>query len=144
MEIRSGPWDQATVEAFLTDTVIPVRLATVGESGPLVQSMWFLHRDGAVWCSTQRSSVLFSRLSADPRCAFEVAADAPPYRGVRGRGIATFDDSDPAGLLETLIDRYLGDGGTLRQWLLSQASNEVSIRLDGLSVVSWDYSGRMD
>ena len=56
MEIRSGPWDQATVEAFLADTVIPVRLATVGESGPLVQSMWFLHRDGAIWCSTQRSS----------------------------------------------------------------------------------------
>lgn len=143
MKIRSGPWDRSAIESFLAETVIPVRLATVGGSGPLVQSMWFLYRDGSVWCSTQRTSVLCSRLTADPRCGFEVAADSPPYRGVRGRGVATFDDADPGTLLETLIDRYLGDGGSLRSWLLSQVADEVSVRISDLTVVSWDYSGRM-
>lgn len=143
MKIRSGPWDRAAIESFLTETVIPIRLATAGASGPLVQSMWFRYRDGSLWCSTQRTSVLYARLTADPRCGFEIAADTAPYRGVRGRGLVTFDESDPGSLLEELIDRYLGDGGSLRSWLLAQIADEVSIRIDELSVVSWDYSGRM-
>ena len=43
-----GPWDAATVARFLDETVIPVRLATAGRSGPLVQSLWFAHDHGAL------------------------------------------------------------------------------------------------
>ncbi|MCZ7528760.1 MAG: hypothetical protein M5U14_21735 [Acidimicrobiia bacterium] len=50
VDVRSGPWDPATIEELLRSTPIPVRLATTGASWPLVQSLWFLYDGGALWC----------------------------------------------------------------------------------------------
>ena len=144
MIIRSGPWDHARVERFLEETVIPVRLATIGRSGPLVQSLWFLHDRGSLWCATQADAVVVRRLTADPRCGFEVAADAPPYRGVRGGATATIVADAAGKILPRLIERYLGSAPSpLGEWLLSRIDSEVAIRLDDLQISSWDYSSRM-
>lgn len=144
MIIRSGPWDHSGVERFLEETVIPVRLATIGRSGPLVQSLWFLHDKGSLWCATQADAVVVRRLTADPRCGFEVAADAPPYRGVRGGATATIVADAAGKILPRLIERYLGSAPSpLGEWLLSRIDSEVAIRLDDLQISSWDYSSRM-
>jgi hypothetical protein len=43
-----------------------------------------------------------------------------------------------------LIDKYLGDRTVpLAKWLLSRLDEEVAIRIDSLTVTSWDYSSRM-
>ncbi len=141
--ILSGPWDASEIERHLDASVIPVRLATVGDRGPLVQSMWFRYGDGAIWCSTQATSVVVRRLVADPRCAFEIARDDPPYYGVRGTGRAAIDDSDPVPLLRLLVERYLGRGSAIEKRLLRRADNEVTIRISQLEVTSWDYRSRM-
>jgi len=144
VEIRSGPWDRAAVEGFLRSTVIPVRLATRGSTWPLVQSLWFLFDDSALWCCTQRDSVVAKRLRSDPRCAFEIAGDHPPYRGVRGTGEAVLDPGPAADVLERLIGRYLADGeSSLATWLRSRVTDEVAIRIGTLTVSSWDYANRM-
>jgi len=37
-----GPWDKARIDAFLTNTTFPLRLACVAEDGfPRVVSVWF-------------------------------------------------------------------------------------------------------
>lgn len=141
--IQSGPWHAEQIEKHLDTSVIPVRLATLGEGGPLVQSMWYRYRDGAIWCSTQRTAVLARRLAADPRCGFEVARDDPPYYGVRGTGRALVDDSDPEPMLRFLLERYLGEGGSLEKRLLNRVDSEVTIRVTDLVVSSWDYRKRM-
>jgi hypothetical protein len=87
--VRSGPWSPDAIADFLDRSAIPIRLASAGKHFPMVQSLWFLHERGALWCCTQDDSVLAQRLRADRRCGFEVAADAAPYRGVRGTGHAT-------------------------------------------------------
>ena len=87
--LRSGPWSLDDVQHFLEQTAIPIRLASNGRGFPLVQSQWFLYEDGALWCCAQADSVLAKRLTRDPRCAFEVSGDLPPYRGVRGTGHAS-------------------------------------------------------
>ena len=145
VEIRSGPWDLETIEGFLDAAVIPMRIATQGSSSPMVQSLWFRYGDSALWCCTQHDSVIAKRLRRTAECAFEIAADDPPYCGVRGRGTATLNPEHAGDLLERLISRYLSDqNSSLASWLRARVSNEVVIRIDALSVSSWDYSSRMD
>jgi len=142
--VFTGPWDLAQIEDFLTTTTIPVRLASAGRSGPMVQSMWFLWRDCRLWCATQRSAVVVHRLAADPACGFEVAGDRPPYRGVRGQGRAEIIRTDGAEVLAELLHRYLGGTSSeLARWLLSRTENEVAIAITPEHLSSWDFSSRM-
>ena len=142
---RKGPWDERAVEAFLEETPVPMRLACNGASGsPVLASLWFLHRDGLLWCATQRSARIASHLRRDPRCAFEVAQDTAPYRGVRGQATARLVDEEGEPVLRALIDRYLGgDDSEFAAWLLDRAADETAIALEPRSVLSWDFSGRM-
>jgi hypothetical protein len=74
-----------------------------------------------------------------------VAPDAPPYHGVRGRGVATLDPARGAEVLGLLVDRYLGTRESpFARWLLARASAEVAIRIEPSSLVSWDFSARMN
>ena len=85
-----------------------------------------------------------ARLGRNPRCGFEVAADQPPYRGVRGYGSARIAAEDGQQTLLHLLDRYLGqENQGLRQWLLQRADDEVAVVLEDLAVSTWDFSGRM-
>ena len=143
LSVRSGPWSPAEIQAFLDDASIPIRLATAG-SYPMVQSLWFLREGEALWCATQATAVVARRLSADDRCGFEVAADAPPYRGVRGTGRVTLDAAEAHRVLPLLIAKYLGPEPTaLSARLLAGLENEVAIRIDHLCVSTWDYTARM-
>lgn len=144
--IRPGSaWSAAEIDSFFREAAIPVRLACLATNGsPLICSLWYLYDDGAVWCATQRDARLVSWLQADPRCAFEVAGDDPPYRGVRGQGQAALSQADGPAVLGRLIDRYLGtrDSGFAR-WLLSRQHDEVAIRIDPEWLTSWDFTRRM-
>ena len=143
--VQSGPWSVASIEQWLQDTVIPLRLASAGGQGPIVQSLWFLYEEGALWCATQADSMVTTRVRREPKVGWEVSPDLPPYRGARGRGtVSVVDDPELAGdVLRQLIVRY-GQGGTeLESWLLSRVSTEVALRIDDLVVTSWDYSPRM-
>lgn len=143
LTVRSGPWDVAAVQRFLEQSVIPVRLASSGRH-PLVQSLWFLPAPDGLWCATQADSVLARRLARDARIGFEVAADAPPYRGVRGTGRARLVPEAAVDTLPRLIERYLGTEPTpLGSWLMSRIESEVAVHLDDLAVTSWDYTPRM-
>jgi nitroimidazol reductase NimA-like FMN-containing flavoprotein (pyridoxamine 5'-phosphate oxidase superfamily) len=144
VEITSGPWDRSQIQAFLDDTVIPIRIASAGRTSPLVQSLWFLYDEDALWCASQVDSVLTRRLHADPRCGFEIAGDLPPYRGVRGSGRAELLPERAATVLPRLISRYLGDEPSpLATWLLSRVDSEVAIRISDLRVTSYDFTSRM-
>lgn len=140
----TGPWSMARIESYLDATVIPVRLATSGRQGPLVQSMWFHRAEGRLWCATQFDAVVVQRLRADPRVGFEIARDEPPYRGVRGQGSAELLPSRGPEILERLIERYLGPGDApLASWLRSRSAGEVAIAIDAGQWATWDFTRRM-
>ena len=143
MQVRSGPWDKEAIEDFLDSARIPMRLGSQGAGFPMVQSLWFLHEGTSLWCATRADSVLARRLSRDGRCGFEVSSDSPPYRGVRGTATATLLPEFAVDILPRLLERYEQSETALAIWLLGRREDEVAIRLDGLAVTSWDYSGRM-
>jgi nitroimidazol reductase NimA-like FMN-containing flavoprotein (pyridoxamine 5'-phosphate oxidase superfamily) len=140
-----GPFSAAAIEAHLREAVIPLRLGVVSESGhPLVLSLWFVWRDGALWCATAPDARVIRLLRRDPRCGFEVAREAPPYCGVRGQGVAELVPERGGEILEALIDRYLGTrDSSFARWLLGRRDDEVAIRIAPERITSWDFRARM-
>jgi hypothetical protein len=146
MRVVSGPWTVDRVEEYFRAAVIPVRLACPRADGwPLVISLWYLYRDGMIWCATQATAKVAWCVEQDGRCGFEIGPNSPPYCGVRGRGRAVVDRQHGREILGSLIDRYLGSKeSSLSRWLLGRADQEVAIRIADLRVSSWDYTERME
>jgi nitroimidazol reductase NimA-like FMN-containing flavoprotein (pyridoxamine 5'-phosphate oxidase superfamily) len=142
---QKGPWSIDQIQCFLRDVRIPVRIACNGASGhPLLASLWFVPQGGKLWCATQRGASVVSLLTRDPRCGFEVSVETPPYRGVRGTGVATLHDDRGEEILRVLIDRYLGGTDSkLASFLLARAKQEIAIGIEPQTLVSWDYTERM-
>lgn len=141
----TGPWDSTQIEKHLCESTIPLRLACSGQAGwPLIVSLWYVHLDGWLWCACQEDSTVVSLLEQDPRCAFEVAGDQPPYRGVRGRGRASLDRTRGGEILRALLARYdVSPQSELGRWLLSRADTEVAIGIEPTWLGSWDFTSRM-
>jgi len=133
------------VEKYLAECRIPVRLACANEKGwPVVLSLWYLFEDGALYCATQEAAKVVGYLRREPRCAFEVAADEPPYCGVRGRALATIEPARGPEILERLLRRYLGGiDNPLAERLLGKKESEVAIRLEPQSRYVWNFGERM-
>lgn len=141
----TGPWSMAQVRTHLEATVVPLRLAVASSTGhPRVVSLWYLWREDALYCATTDRSRVVRWLRRDPRCGFEVARDAPPYRGVRGSGRAELVPAQGEAILGLLLDRYLGGReAPLARWLLSRAAREVALRITPERLSSWDFTERM-
>lgn len=140
----AGPWDFAQTSAFLREVMIPIRVASAGSRGPIVQSLWFDFDGAELWCATQASSLLVKRLNANNEIGFEVAGDTAPYQGVRGTGTASIHPELAGEVLPRLINKYQGNSETeLSKWLLSRLDKEVAIKINALTLATWDFSGRM-
>ena len=133
------------LDGFARETVVPLRLACLDRDGcPHVLSLWYLWQADALWCATAPNAWVVERLRADPRCGFEIAGDAPPYRGVRGKGLAELIPSQGEAILLALVDRYLGRRDTrFARWLLDRSEDEMAIRIVPARTSTWDYSRRM-
>ena len=141
-----GPWDRVTIERFLEQAVLPIRLAYNGAGGfPVVASHWFLKMDNQIVCAIQRDSYTAKLVRKNPHCGFEISGDQPPYRGVRGQALAHLEKQMGPEILERLIDRYLGEeDNQLASWLRSRSQNETAIYLTPTTLSAWDYRPRMN
>jgi hypothetical protein len=134
-----------SLDRFYEETKIPLRLSCISTTGwPVVLSLWYLFEDGSLYCATPQNARVVKYLLAEPRCAFEVASETPPYCGVRGRALATIDETRGIEILERLLFRYLGDiDNPLAKNLLSRSIPEVAIRLEPQRIFTWDFTKRM-
>lgn len=135
----------AGVENYLSEVRIPIRLACTTPSGwPVVVSLWYLYEGGQMYCATQQNAKTVSYLRENPQCGFEIAADTPPYCGVRGQGIARIDAGLGATILQRLLARYLGDTeNPLAQQLMVRKQTEVAIAIEPVNIFTWNYTDRM-
>ena len=141
----SSAWEQQQIDEFLRSALIPIRLACSDKEGvPLICSLWYLYADDALWCATQQSASVVALLERAPRCAFEVAPESMPYRGVRGQGSVTLLPNEGPAILQQLIDRYLDAGDTqFAAWLMGRSATEVAIKIEPDWLTSWDFGSRM-
>ena len=146
MEIQlRGPWGMEEIDAYLQESVYPLRLGCIGKDGfPRVVSVWYHYVDGRFDCATHRSSQLVAMLRDNNRLGFEVAPNDPPYCCVRGQGLVSIHEEGGAEALETLLQRYLGsEESSLGQWLLSRREDELLVSFKPQRLYSWDYRKRM-
>ena len=124
---------------------IPIRLAvTDSNNEPIVISLWYVYINGKIFCATQKTAKVVQYLKDNPICGFEIAADTPPYKGVRGKGIVRILEEDGAKILSILIDKYLErKESKLSQFLQSNSKTEVAIEITPKNIFSYDYSKRM-
>ena len=122
-----------------------MRMSVATDSGwPLVVSLWFVPDGSELLGATRPTSTLVRCLEQRPRCGFEVAGDAPPYHGVRGRATVTLDRAAGAATLDRLLVRYLGGvDSPLAETLRASADDEVCLRLRPVALTTWDYRDRM-
>ena len=143
--VLSGPWSSGDIEAFLKQTVIPIRISAISSKGwPTIVSLWFIFEDGCLKCASKETSRIIQLFENNPRCGFEVSGEEPPYFGVRGQGTVTLDRNLGPKLLPSLIDRYVDQEKTsFRRWLLLGKTEEVGIIINPKRFMSWDYRARM-
>ena len=135
----------AQQENYLTQIKIPLRLACLNSGGwPVVLSLWYLYRNGQLFCATQASAKVVQYLRQQPRCGFEIAADEPPYCGLRGHGEAEIRADIGHEILEQVLLRYTGGlNHALASRLRAKSANEVAIVITPRVVFTWNYTDRM-
>lgn len=133
------------IARYLSEIKIPVRLACITDKGwPLVTSLWFVFMNRKLYCSTQKTAKVIEFLTQNPRCGFEIAADEPPYRGVRGKGTVKLINEMGPKILRMLMDKYrIREDSTLGNFLLSNLSDEIAIEIEPVRFFTWDYTERM-
>jgi nitroimidazol reductase NimA-like FMN-containing flavoprotein (pyridoxamine 5'-phosphate oxidase superfamily) len=141
----SGPWSISQIESYLNEKAVPLKLSVISSGGwPVIVSLWFVFDENRIICASRKKSKIIKFLETNPRCAFEVSGESPPYSGVRGQGIAMLSNKDSHGVLERLHDRFLGMQDTpFKQWLLKNSENETIISIEPKRLMTWDYSTRM-
>ena len=146
MKIR-GPWSAQQIDTYLQGSIIPARVAVNTSAGaPLVLSLWFLPRDGALWCACNKAARVVELLRENAQCGFEIASEIPPYRGVRGQGTVRLDAPGGAEILAALLARYnIAPRSQLATTLGKAAASdkEMALRIDPAWMTSWDFSERM-
>lgn len=141
----TGSWNETEVETFLEESTIPIRIGATRKDGSLwITAVWYRYRDGKFECATNANAALVRILRDAPEVAFDVSTNKPPYRGVRGFGMASLSEDTNKDTLRALIERYLGTTDTsLARWLLDESREEIRIRIRPYELFSWDFTDRM-
>ena len=139
-----GPWSSKEILDYLNATRAPMRLAVNRKSGyPMVIPIWHLWSDGALWSAIRPNSALARALKGDGRCSFDISINSPPYKGVRGRGIAILEANGQE-ILEKLVAKFTADSALkFREMLLRQSHDELAVRLIPERLTAWDFTNRM-
>jgi len=142
----TSKWQLPGIQDHLNEQVIPIRLAVADGDFPLICSVWYLWDEptASILCASHEKSYLVSLLQKSGKCGFEVAADNPPYKGVRGKASVSLEREGVEETLQRLISRYLDSANDgLADWLLSRTEQEYVLRIQPHWVTSWDFSSRM-
>lgn len=129
----------------LINLKVPLRLACLTSSGwPMIVPLWFTFLNNRLYCATQENAKIISYLKKDPRCAFDISTENPPYKGIRGQGKIKINKDCSTEVLEIVIQKYLRNKyKNLTEYLLKQKENEVAIEIIPIKTFYWDYTDRM-
>ncbi len=119
-----------------------VTCATLGPRGwPHLMPLWYLLRDGEIWCWTYTKSQKVKNLERDPRATLQVEA-GDSYEKLRGvmlecDTVIHRDTPDVQAFGEALFERYAGNPAT--EMVAAQAPKRVVLQFVERRRVTWDH-----
>ena len=134
------------INSFIPDVKIPIRIGFAKSDGvSAVISLWYVCKYGKIYCAVQKTAKIVSYLQKNPVCGFEIAADKPPYKGIRSEGPIRILNETGAYVLDLLLDKYLGEiESTLSKFLRDNSKTEMTIEITPQKIFHYDYSERMN
>ena len=126
--------------------VTPLRFSCVTPFGwPSIISLWYIYKNGKIYCATQKNAKVVSYIKDNPKCAFEITTGQFPYKGIRGHGTVKLREDIAVDILNLLIDRFIGNRESfLSRYLLKRKNDEIAIEISPTKLFPWDYSKRMN
>ena len=86
---KKSAWSSSEIEQFLVAQKTPMRIAVLDHDDfPMICSVWHQYHEHKIYAVTHKNSKLLKKLTVHEQCAFEIAPNEPPYKGVRGQAIA--------------------------------------------------------
>jgi PPOX class probable F420-dependent enzyme len=145
------PVTEAEVGKFL-ESKLNIQLATIDEDGyPTIQPVWFYYDTdfGKIYTGTQKMTKKVQNLKRNPdKVYFSIDDENFPYKGVKGKGIATISEDREKNLkiVEKINLKYLGTlEHPLAKMLMENTRNgtEVVIEITPKFFSAWDFSKAM-
>lgn len=114
------------------------RLATVRRDGsPHIAPVWYRFEDGAFLVLTERGSQKHRNVEREPRVAFCIDDERPPYHTVIVRGLVAVVEAPGEAWREALAIHYLGEEAGRRYARENPDTNNVMLRIVPEKVVGW-------
>ena len=114
------------------------RLATVRRDGsPHIAPVWYRFEDGAFLVLTERGSQKHRNVEREPRVAFCIDDERPPYHTVIVRGRVAVAEAPGEAWREALAIHYLGDEAGRRYASENPDTDNVMLRIVPEKVVGW-------
>ena len=135
--------EQETVK-FLAESKALLRLASIRRDGyPDVHVLWCTYFNDKIYTTTHKKTRKVENFRFNNKVSFTIDLDTPPFKGVRGRGVAKLieDANLSTKILTQEIMKYIGNmEDPLAKQLLSLAPEEYAIEIKPLYFATWDAS----
>jgi len=142
------PVTESEVERFL-QSKLNMQLATLDEEGhPNIHPVWFYYDNASkvLFTGTQKGTKKVQNIRKDPdKIYFSIDDENYPYKGVKGRGVASISDGKEKNLpiIEKINLKYLGTlDHPLAKMLMENTRNgtEVVIEIAPKYFSAWDFA----
>ena len=129
------------LHAFLTETKIFAKVATIGEDGwPNVNPAWYEYDGESFWLVTKELAAFCQNMRRDSRVTLCIDNPETPYRRVMVRGRAEVVDADWVERARRMVLRDLGPGG-MDYFEATLDLPRVLVRIRPERITSWDGGG---
>ena len=145
------PVTETEVNDFL-ERKLNMQIATIDEEGnPMIQPVWFLYdkKSGKIYTATSKMSKKVQNIHRNPdKIYFSIDDENYPYKGVKGRGIATIsqDIQNNLPIVEKINMKYLGTlEHPVANMIMENTRNgiEVVIEITPKFFSAWDFGKAM-
>ncbi|MDQ6865582.1 MAG: pyridoxamine 5'-phosphate oxidase family protein [Thermoproteota archaeon] len=145
------PVTETEVINFL-ESKLNIQIATIDEEGyPMIQPMWFFYHkeSGMMYTCTPKTAKKVQNIRRNPdKIYFSIDDDNYPYKGVKGRAVATISEDIQKNLpiMERINMKYLGTlEHPLAKMLMENTRTgiEVAIEITPKFFSAWDFGKAM-